>query len=340
MNGEAGGSAREPVYGEAFLGRLRAGLAAVLPRWGFGAGTRLGLLAVSENATFLAEEPDGGRRTVLRVHRPAYHGDDEILSELAWIAALIAEGVVATPRPLPAADGALLLSFGDGAQRHRVVAFEHMAGAEPAVDGDLPGWFRRLGETSARLHAHARAWPVPAGFRRKVWDFETTLGRSPHWGDWRAGPGLGEDGRRVVARAVRAIEARLERYGKGEERFGLVHADLRLANLLVHGGRLGVIDFDDCGTSWFAYDFAASVSFIEHEPVIPALRDAWVAGYRSVAAFSGEDEAMLPVFVMLRRILLTAWIASHRETPTARALGPAYTRGTVALAAAFLREHG
>lgn len=114
---------------------------------------------------------------------------------------------------------------------------------------------------------------------------------------------------------------------------------MRAANLLVEGERLAVIDFDDCGFSWYAYDFAAAISFMEHESFIPGLRKAWVAGYRRVAHFSAEDEAALPMFVMLRRMQLTAWIGSHGETPTAQAMGAAYTRGSVALGAAYLRQH-
>jgi hypothetical protein len=44
----------------------------------------------------------------------------------------------------------------------------------------------------------------------------------------------------------------------------------------------------------------------------------------------------MPIFVMLRRILLVAWIASHAETPTAEALGSGYTEGTLAMAEDFL----
>jgi hypothetical protein len=46
---------------------------------------------------------------------------------------------------------------------------------------------------------------------------------------------------------------------------------------------------------------------------------------------------MLPVFVMLRRILLTAWTASHTDTETARRLGTDYTQGTVAMGERILR---
>jgi Ser/Thr protein kinase RdoA (MazF antagonist) len=117
----------------------------------------------------------------------------------------------------------------------------------------------------------------------------------------------------------------------------LVHADLRLANLLVHDTHLRIIDFDDCGFSWFMYDFAAAVSFIEHEAMVPDLLRAWVTGYRKAATLSAEEMAEIPTFVVLRRILLTAWLASHSEVPLAQQLGAAYTEGTVRLAREFMR---
>jgi len=64
---------------------------------------------------------------------------------------------------------------------------------------------------------------------------------------------------------------------------------------------------------------------------------AWITGYRSVLPLSADDENALPMFIMLRRLLLTAWIASHSETPHARELGSAYTDGTVNLARSYLQ---
>ena len=61
---------------------------------------------------------------------------------------------------------------------------------------------------------------------------------------------------------------------------------MRLANLLIDGGETKVIDFDDCGFSWYLYDCATALSFIEHRPDVPELVAAWVKGYRSVAPLS------------------------------------------------------
>jgi Ser/Thr protein kinase RdoA (MazF antagonist) len=322
----------------AIIETIRSELSAALPRWGMSNGATLAFLSHSENTTFLAEDPLAGQRLALRVQRIGYHTPAEIVSELAWIEALITDEVIVTPRPRPDRDGQLLCSVPlNGTTRH-VVAFEHMSGHEPDATASLPTWFLKLGVLTARLHGHSRSWNKTSTFQRKTWDFDAMLGTRPLWGDWRAALGLNDAERQVLQRVAYALDQRVRAYGQPSHRFGLVHADLRLANLLVDGARLGIIDFDDCGFSWFFYDFAAAVSFMEHEPIVAELQNAWLEGYRQIAPVSKADEAMLPAFVMLRRMLLTAWIASHSDTETARRLGTGFTEGTVAMGERFLAE--
>lgn len=320
----------------AIIETMQSELCAALPRWGMSVRATLAFLSHSENTTFLAEDPLSRQRLVLRVQRIGYHSPEEIVSELSWIAALIADEVIATPRPLPDRDGLLLCSVPLNGSMRQVVVFEHMSGLEPDPAASLPAWFLKLGTLTARLHDHSRSWTRTATFQRKTWDFDAMLGARPLWGDWHAALGLRNSDRQLLQRVSDALARRVHAYGQNSHRFGLVHADLRLANLLVDGERLGIIDFDDCGFSWFFYDFAAAVSFMEHEPVITELQHAWLEGYRKVGSVSKADEAMLPAFVMLRRMLLTAWIASHSDTETARRLGADYTEGTVAMGERFL----
>ena len=324
------------LYSDVFVERLRVGAESLLAEWGLSPQTRVSLLNVSENATFRADDPQAGAPVVLRVHRPGYHTSREIESELAWIQDLRERNVAEIPAPLPCASGGHIASFDlDGAPRD-VVAFAFVEGHEPAPDSNLTGGFRELGAISARLHLHARSWQRPVWFKRKTWDFDATVGRVAFWGDWHDALGLTASGSALLTRTVEVLQRRLSVCGQTEDRFGLIHADLRLANLLIDRGRIKVIDFDDCGFGWFVFDFAAAISFIETDPIVPDLQAAWVAGYRDVTPLDPVMEREIPTFVMLRRLQLTAWIASHAETPTAKELGPTYTDGSLALADKYL----
>jgi Ser/Thr protein kinase RdoA (MazF antagonist) len=328
-------------YSPAILVDLEDMVRAGLGRWGMPADSAIALLNVSENATWRIDDSRSGRRIVLRVHRVGYHEPDEIRAELAWINALRAEEVVAAPEPLPTVDGEFVqtLASPSGRPSRQAVAFAFEDGQEPQHGEDLARWFETLGRITGRMHDHSRRWRRPPGFRRKLWDFDAMLGARPLWGRWQDAMGLDDAGRAHLGRVAEALRRGLESYGQGPERFGLIHADLRLANLLVHGDRLAVIDFDDCGLSWFAYDFAAAVSFFEHDPIVPTLAEAWARGYRASVPLGREEEAALPLFVMLRRMLLTAWIASHAETPLAQEMGVSYTQGTLTLGETFLARY-
>jgi len=309
-----------------------------LPCWALSPRTTIRLLNLSENATFGLSDPVGGCELVLRVHRVGYSSAAEIRSELAWINALRADGAVETAMPVPGSNGDLIqtLSSTTGRQARHAVAFERLAGEEPDARVGAARWFERLGALTAKMHRHAKSWRLPADFRRKRWDFSAMVGERGYWGPWRAGIGMDRRGVAVLEQALPCIAQRVEQYGADPSRFGLIHADLRLANLLVDGEQLRIIDFDDCGFSWFVYDFATAVSFIEHEPNVAELLAAWVQGYRAIAPLSAEELAVIPTFVILRRILLTAWLASHAEVPFARQFGAEYTAGTVRLAQALL----
>jgi Ser/Thr protein kinase RdoA (MazF antagonist) len=298
------------------------------------------LLNVSENATYLVEDPDAGP-SVLRVHRLGYHTEAEIVSELAWMDALRAEAGVRTPRVLAAADGRRVVTVADeeGGQQRSCVRFEFLPGTEP-VD-DSVEHFAELGEITARMHRHARHWARPADFTRFDWGYDAAFGSQARWGRWQDGIGVGAEEREVLGRLDVALQARLAAFGTGPGRYGLIHADTRLANLIVDdGGRVSVIDFDDCGFSWYLYDVGTSVSFFEHEPQVPGLIDAWLTGYRRSADLSAADEAEIWTFILFRRLLLVAWIGSHRAVEIAQQLGAGYTAGSCDLAETYLSWAG
>ena len=314
-----------------------------LAEYGAAPDAVLTLLNVSENATYAVDDPATGERTVLRVHRHGYHDGPEIESELAWLDALRQDTGVRTPRVLPTLDGRRLLAMPEDGQpdpRH-VVRFEFLPGVEPEEAGEsLSQSFELLGGITARMHEHALTWHRPPGFRRFAWDYDGAFGSVARWGRWQDGIGVGAPEREVLGRLDAALRSRLARFGSEPHRYGLVHADLRLANLLEDGDQRYVIDFDDCGFSWFLYDFGTAVSFFEDDPRVPELTEAWVRGYRSVRDLPPDDEAEIATFVLMRRLLLVAWIGSHSGTDLARSMGADYTAASCDLAENYLARFG
>ena len=228
----------------------------------------------------------------------------------------------------------------DGTPRH-VVHFALVPGAHPDETTVTAEDFRTPARITAALHEHARTWSRPARFGRFTWDWENSLGAAAlagAAGSRRAVFGPAE--RTLLDRAQDLLRDRLDRYGAGADTFGLIHADLRLANLIVDGPDTTVIDFDDCGSSWYFYDFGAAVSFIEDDPALQQWQDAWVAGYRSRRPMTAADEEMLASFVMLRRLKLLAWMSTHTHSRESRTKAITYAEGSCALAERYLTSNG
>jgi len=313
---------------------------AALTSYGFSTQACLSLLSLSENATYRVDDAADGRVAVLRVHRTGYHEPGAVQSELAWLTALRRDEGLRTPAVYPAADGREVVDIVlDGVTRQTVL-FELLPGAEPSPE-QLALQFERLGSICARMHRHVRSWRRPPGFVRFSWDFDACVGPGGRWGRWQDGIGVGPAELDILTRAASVMRDRLDHFGTGPDRFGLIHADMRLANLLVDGPEIQVIDFDDCGFGWFMFDIGSALSFIEHDPQVPELCDAWLTGYRSVRSLPASDADEIPTFVLLRRLQLVAWVGSHKFADAAQELGADFTAGACELAEQYLaRQRG
>jgi Ser/Thr protein kinase RdoA (MazF antagonist) len=302
---------------------------------------RVHLISLSENEIYKVEDP-AGKGWVLRLQRPGYQSRNSLVSEIVWLVALRRDGVCATPVPVAGLNGewVQVVPQPTAGESRNVVLFEWEQGDHPRINMDLRQCFKSLGAITAQMHTHSRKWRRPDDFERFTWNFETALGEAPRWGRWRDALGMNASRLDLFGRTVELMRERLACYGSGPDRFGLAHCDLRLDNVLMHGREIKVIDFDDCGFGWYMYDAATPLSFYEHLPHGSSLIQLWLEGYRTVSAVSQAEEEEIPTFVMLRRLLLVAWVSSHAETGLARSLGVSYTDQTVGLCSAYLRRFG
>ena len=299
-----------------------------LARWAEVAGGTPVLINLSENHTFRIDGP-GDARHILRLHRPHYQSRTAINSELAWLDALVATTDIPVPIPLHGIDGEALQEV---APDRFAVLFRFEAGKEPRPEEDLVVLFAVLGRCAATAHSQIADWQQPENFVRPIWDAIGLLEPAGLWGDWRKAPHVEGEVLDDLTSLDAALRADLLRYGTDIDRFGLIHADMRLANLLVEGERVTLLDFDDCGFGWFLYDLAASLSFFETSPQVPALIRSWLSAYMQVRPLKAEDIDMIDALILLRRMALLAWIGSHAETDLAKAHADGFARDTAAMA--------
>jgi Ser/Thr protein kinase RdoA (MazF antagonist) len=314
---------------------------AALERWGLPEVSDIRLVNVSENATFFVDPPSG-EELVLRVGRRDYNTLAEVTSELVWMAALGAPGEILTPQIVATVDGAMAgeIVVSELPGTRPCAMFGRVPGESPDESGELVPLFRMLGAVAGKLHAHSRNWTPPSGFTRRQWTYATTIGDKPSWGRWERGPNVTMTERELLTRVCVEIERQLVSYGTAADRHGLVHSDLRPGNILLDGEDLWVIDFDDSGYSWWLWDLATGLTFLEHRPDMPELVASWLQGYRAVSPLSEEVAAIAPTLIMLRRMQVLAWLGSHASSELALQEGPAYLVNTCELAERYLVQDG
>lgn len=300
--------------------------------------TTIQLLNYSENATYLIKKTVTGEKYILRVGRSGYHTKLEMESELKWLKSIDQDSSIHVSLPFLGGNGEYIQVVNHENEPYYCTLFTFLEGVAPSEENEseLISQFEKLGEITGQLHDHS----INNGeklnqIQRITWDFDTILGSKPKWGRWQDGMAITPERADLFSKVSEKIYSRLKKFGKEPNQFGLIHSDLRLANLLVEREQIKVIDFDDCGFGWYLYDLAASISFIEHKPYVPALITSWLKGYRQVRSLPEEVEFEIPTFILMRRLQLIAWIGS-RDNETTRELGSRFTEDTDILAKRYL----
>ena len=286
---------------------------------------QLRLIAHGENTTFRvdAATSDGRRdRFLLRVHRPARHGRHvdsaaAIRSELAWLTALRADTGLPVPEPVRTIDGNLTTAaVSRDLPEPRVCSVLHWVDGRVQSATPRPVHLRRLGSVMARLHNHASAWPLPPGFVRIRWDWQTFFGDTMVYGGinardaWDLIPG---DLRRSFDRVASRMKRVMAQLGGAADTVGLIHADLHLGNALFYRGDVAVIDFDDCGFGYWIYDIAVSLWELRDRDDYEQFRAALIDGYTQHRPLPPGCLAHLDDFIAARDVTFGLWFAGTAQ---------------------------
>ena len=324
--------------------RTKQQVECVLEQYDFAAPPKVSYLTASENQIYLIDDHHSSKRYVMRINsgRLAYHNAEQIHSEMMWLDALGADTDIIVPKVLAAKDGSWVqeLSIPGKDKPSYAVVYSFLDGVEPPEEELLEG-FEQLGTISAQMHSHAKRWAPPSGFTRPTWTSEAILNDQLTWGNWRDGVNIDAQALNVLQRVEVVIHGRLDNADVSSENYGLIHADLRLANLLIHGETTAIIDFDDCGLGWYLFDLAGALSFLEDREDVTDLINSWIRGYQQVAEVPADAEVMIPTLIMLRRIQLIGWLGYQQaHLDFARQIGQTFTTNSCRLAQQYFDRFG
>jgi Ser/Thr protein kinase RdoA (MazF antagonist) len=298
---------------------------------------QLELFLEGENAVFRTEL-DGFGLCAVRVHRADYHTPDHIQSQVDWCRALTRDGVVKTAEifDTQAGESFVVEEHPEVPQPRFVTVLRWEPGSSLRDDTADADTFEQIGALMAQVHVHGQTWEGRGEFSGIGWDAEAFLGDEPILGPFWNTSLLDDDGRQVMSTFRDAARRALDEYGYAADRFGIVHGDFLPQNLLRHNGEVTVLDFDDCGHSWYLLELATALTFAWFDPNYEAFRDALVRGYRKYRDVADHDLALLPLFIAVRLASLVGWVESHSYTPAAQEQGTIVTWAGVEAARRYL----
>ena len=262
-------------------------------------------------------------------------------TEVAWLQALQPHRTLSVPRPVEARDGSVLQSLcgDDAANPLHAVLVSWVEGC--FFDRGLTAQrLRRLGAAVATLHQVSQSLAESNAIHTD----RTAL--DLYEAGWQAleptaANGLRDTDLRVILRALARVREPLAALPRSAANFGLIHADLHPWNYLFSAGRVGIIDFSECGWGHLAQDIAFALFYLkhpwvhnhDHRAAYPALEAAFLAGYASVRRLPEGLAAAMPLFTSAKMVALLGWVLIDWPRTNLRAWGP----GCVRLAIAQLR---
>jgi Ser/Thr protein kinase RdoA (MazF antagonist) len=249
----------------------------------------------------------------VRVYQEPIKSIPEIHGELYWLLDLGQSTDLLVPKPVRNKFGDVVqeISVPNNEKQFQVVIFHWMPGDIIGLNIDTQ-IAKQLGILMAKLHTHAGNFDLPKDSFRENSDWQGM-------GHFRVGLSPVEISRiesllekdqlvlcdEVAKRAASGINQISTQYN-----FGLIHSDLHANNCLLHDGKIGIIDFDDCQFAPFSCDIAITICSFDDFSNQEALHGAFLEGYSENRKLSQNSIKEIEYFAAERRLRLIRWIST------------------------------
>jgi Ser/Thr protein kinase RdoA (MazF antagonist) len=310
-----------------YLGKVRrfrqlAGLA--LKGYGL-AGSRFKLLRVAGNILFRVYDSvpkpvaqsdsyyEKGQY-LLRIHDQNEQPTGAIKLEMEWLAAICSEAGLPVPQPVRNLNGKLLSQISiPGIPGARDCTLLRWLKGRLLTRRIRPEHYKAQGHLMAQLHNHAQNWKSHQGPSKRSFDckglFEDDAGTGfPNAKAWPLLPRRYFEPYKIISQKAKSV---MNRWGRGPEVYGLIHADCGLdANVLFHKGKASIIDFDGSGFGYYIYDLALALEHCWDEDKYLQYRGALLDGYCEYRSLTDEQLRSMDLFLAAFYVYMGLWTAA------------------------------
>ena len=268
-------------------------------------------VAERENRIFRIESDQG--TYALRQHRQGLRSPSQIQAELRWMADLHQAGL---PVPRPLAPYVYDYPYNQQSQLFSLITWLPGQALWQYPGKDDPKIFNALGQLIRKMHDQ----PDPHLDRplldrphldRPVWTAPELLGEAPLWGRFWEHEALSPKETTLLLKFRQEAWAALQ---AADLPVRLIHADMLKENVLIHQGRVSLIDFDDCAYSYPLFDLTAPLVQPLADENFYEKRDALLAGYGAI------DRRALAVLFAIRCCTYLGWVRDKQNTPAGQAM--------------------
>lgn len=274
------------------------------------------LLGMFTNTLFRVGTVEGNW-FVLRICAPGWRTGTDLLSEIAWLAALARDTDIGAPRPIATCNNEYLISIRVEALPKPLycMLMSWIPGVSLGKRLNEANLFK-MGNLFARMHACSTNFRPPPGFTQRKMsqvfardenfvllgdscrDFFTTQSRSVFEQSWAK---------------VEAAYAELYADPRG---LRVIHHDLWHDNIKIYRGQLYPLDFEDTVWGYPVQDLAMAIHDLMND-VAPELFEPYQAalrsGYESLEVWPEQYPGQIDIFRVGRMFWVTNWVAIYQR---------------------------
>lgn len=248
------------------------------------------------SANFVFKAEGQGENHFLRFNHASERQAPQIEAELEFVNHLHNKGINVA-LPVGSSAGSLVETVSTPLGDFHAVMFKALPGEMRDISGFAEADYTAWGKALGKLHLAANGYTPD---NRSSW--------SDHIGQARLHIPSTE---KHALDDLATIEAKLSIYPKLPGRYGLIHYDFELDNILWAVDEIGVLDFDDCALYWYEADIAFALRDLFEDSASKVDFSngyllAFLSGYRTHMPLEDEAVQQIPLFLRLHNLVMLA----------------------------------